>query len=80
MEAIRIAKQRHKESSDVRPAKIIKDKYGESLTNDTKFRAMWRESFFKLFMNLENGRVDRDVIAVDGGQMDEVSEGEVERA
>lgn len=61
------------------PARIIKDEYRESLTDDTKIRDRWRDCF-KLFMNVKHGRVDRYIIAVEGGQMDEVSEGEVERA
>ena len=58
--ALRIAKQKHKNSMDVYQAKTIKDEGGRTLSGDNEIKEIWR-SYFCHLMNVENERVDRDV-------------------
>ena len=58
--ALRIAKQRHKDSSDVYQAKTIKDEGRRTLFESDEIKERWR-SYFCHLMNVENERVDRDV-------------------
>ena len=58
--ALRIAKQRHKDSSDVYQAKTIKDEGGRTLSENDEIKERWR-SYFCHLMNVENERVDGDV-------------------
>ena len=58
--ALRIAKQRHKDSSDVYQAKTIKEEGGRTLSENDEIKERWR-SYFCHLMSVENKRVDRDV-------------------
>ena len=53
--ALRIAKQKHKDSRDV-----YQDEGGRTLSRNNEIKERWR-SYFCHLMNVENERVDRDV-------------------
>jgi len=78
--ALRIAKQRNKQSQDIYQAKLIKDENGRILSKDSEIRERWKQYFEKL-MNEENPRTPREWNRpVKEAQVEDISEGEVSRA
>ncbi|XP_063615413.1 uncharacterized protein LOC134788453 [Penaeus indicus] len=58
--AIRLVKQRNKKSQDVYQAKMVKDRNGQVLTDDTQIRERWKE-YYQHLMNEENPRIEREI-------------------
>ena len=66
--AIRIAKQKNKDSQDVQPIRQIKSAQGDVLTEEDGIKEGWR-SYFDQLMNEENERMQREVPAREEGRL-----------
>ena len=66
--AIRIAKQKNKDSQDVQPIRQIKSAQGDVLTEEDGIKEGWR-SYFDQLMNEENERIQREVPAREEGRL-----------
>ena len=76
--AIRIAKQKHKQSGDVYQAKLVKDQNGNVLVDNEAVKTRWR-NYFDQLMSTENERMEREVAENEEGEVREIaSEGVVE--
>ena len=58
--AIRIAKQKNKDSQDVYQGRQIKGSDGTVLTEENEVRMRWG-TYFEQLMNVENERVEREI-------------------
>ena len=76
--AIRIAKQKHKQSGDVYQAKLVKDKNGNVLGDDEAVKTRWK-NYFDQLMNTENERIAREVTENEE-EVREITAGEVVKA
>ena len=77
--AIRIAKQKHKQSGDVYQAKLVKDESGNVLGDDEAVKTRWK-NYFDQLMNTENERIAREVTENEEGEVREITAGEVVEA
>ncbi|XP_047487973.1 uncharacterized protein LOC125038499 [Penaeus chinensis] len=77
--AIRIAKQKHRESQDVYQGKQMKDANGVVLTDENDIKERWR-TYFEQLMNVENDRIDSVIEARPEEVIDVITAEEVERA
>jgi len=77
--AIRLAKQRNKESEDVYQARMIKNHSGEVLTTERQIKNRWKE-YYQQLMNIENPRIERYVVPAAETEVDDISEVEVTKA
>ena len=77
--AIRIAKQKHKESQDVYQGKQIKDVNGDVLREENDIKERWR-TYFEQLMNDENDRIDRVIEPRPEEDIEVITAAEVERA
>ncbi|XP_047502456.1 uncharacterized protein LOC125047953 [Penaeus chinensis] len=78
--AIRMAKTRDRNSSDVRQVKLIKDGNGSTIIEDSKIQAR-RKKYFQKLLNEENPREERCTTrTAHPGKVSEVSKEEVKRA
>ena len=59
-ELFKIAKQRNRQSKDVRQVRVIKSKTGEMLMEEEKVKQRWKEYFDKL-ISQENPRERREM-------------------
>ena len=74
--AIRIAKQRNKESQDLSQAKLIKNSMGNVLMEEGEMKKRWRD-YFEELINIENNRVRRLVYPAEETEVPQVNEEEV---
>lgn len=77
--AIRIAKQKNRESQDVYQVKLMKDGEGNVLADEDEIKERWR-SYFEKLMNEENERIDRVIETGVETRVERVSEEEVKIA
>ena len=77
--AIRIAKQKHKQSGDVYQAKLVKDENGNVLGDDEAVKTRWK-NYFDQLMNTENERIAREVIENEEREAREITAVEVVEA
>ena len=77
--AIRIAKQKNRESQDVYQVKLIKNADGNILTDEGEIKERWR-SYFENLMNIENERERRMIEPSKETEVPQVDEEEVKTA
>ena len=77
--AIRIAKLKHRESTDVYHVKMIKDENGKVLHEEEEVKEIWK-MYFEQLMNVENERIEWEVEPSRESEIGEVSVEEVRRA
>ncbi|XP_042863190.1 uncharacterized protein LOC122247719 [Penaeus japonicus] len=77
--ALRITKQRHKNSQDVYQAKTIKNASGNILISDEEIKNRWKE-YFKHLMNVENEREKREIPPFEGEPVNRITRNEVKAA
>ena len=77
--AIRIAKQKHKQSGDVYQAKLVKDENENVLGDDEAVKTIWK-NYFDQLVNTENERIAREVTENEEGKVREITAVEVVEA
>ena len=77
--AIRMAKNKNRNSADVLQAKLIKDREGKMLVDDGDIKKRWRE-YFEDLLNVENERIERIVKPIADTEIEPITREEVGRA
>ena len=79
LKAMRIAKQKNRESQDMCQVKQMKSEVGQVLLDEEEIKERWR-SYFKQLMNVENDRNERVVEPGEETAVEEIKEEEVAAA